>query len=361
MDSLTLSKELKRFLKENKKMIGIVTTVITMIMILVSIFSSQIQSGLNNTDVNNSEPESSAVFQFYVQNVDGNAFQNSAAIEAFFLQADRIASIEEQTGVDIQTVLDEQEANGFIKTQADRGVIGIARDGSSQVFTANVTVGTAEENLIVLQEFYDYLLSGEIGVLNNKEVFILQTPILLEDTLNNVDSEIVTEKSGINLKALIMSIMIGLFGGGIAGIFISLIAQLVKPVITYAFSFGWHEEDIFQIYNENELPKDMFQQAVLHPYKNVKVIVSQGEEHTDISNGLREYTNVNIINATDELNKNGMNIIILKDLSDINPLIKIDECIILVASYRTDKKWYTRQREILRNYNSQVKVIQLVP
>lgn len=56
-----------------------------------------------------------------------------------------------------------------------------------------------------------------------------------------------------------------------------------------------------------------------------------------------------------------MNVIVLRDLSELDPMLAMEECILVVNSGHTEKKWYARQRELLKNYDTQIKVIQLIP
>lgn len=366
MDSLTLAQELKRFLKENKKSILIITLIIMVMMIGVSIFSGKIQDRLNTQKEKDIELVSPAVFQFYVQNADGNSFHNSAVVEAFFLQPEVVDLIEKNTGVEIQEVLDEQQESGFIKTQTDRGVLGVARDGSSHVFTVNADLGTSEENLAVMGAYFDYLLSGEVAVLSDKEVFILQKPVLLDELPGSEENISVNKEvdTSFSAKNVLVSAGIGLFGGLIAGLFLTLIYQLFRKAITYAFSFSWSEDDIYQIYSlsNTELEaSSTFKQTLLHPFTDVKVILTQTKIDDSFISQFAISDKINIINSLSDLKKEHMNLIMLTDLTQIDPLLSINECIVLVKSGETDKRWYSRQRELLKNYDTQIKVIQLIP
>lgn len=364
MESLTLARELKRFIKENKIIIMIITFVILALTVGLTLLSPKIQNSLGRPMENPAEEDIPAIFQFYVQYENGESFHNSAIVEEFFFQADVVAQIEAETGVAIQEALDEQWESGFVKTQDDRGVLGVARNGTSLVFTANATLASSEENLAVMQAYFDYLQSGNIPVLEGKDVFILREPENM-DYLRAGSIEL-NEEAPTSNTAFDILLMggVGLFGGLLAGIMLALFYQLFRKVITYAFSFGWNEEDIYQSYSmteQSDREQKALQQAVLHPYMEMKVLLAQDELNEEMKNQIFQDKRVNLITDLTAARTDQMNVIVLRDLSELDPMLAMEECILVVNSGHTEKKWYARQRELLKNYDTQIKVIQLIP
>lgn len=360
MDSLTLANELRRFFKENRLRIALVTLFMIIAVTCLTLLASRLPNFDSGQDTNgNSEIGTPAIFQFYVQTEDGNSFGNSSIVEEFFLKPEVITEIENKTGVSINSMLEEQQLSGFQKTQTDRGILGVMRDGSSHVFTANASIGTEEENLAVMQAYFDYLNSGNIPVLENKEVYILKEPTNLKFLMNGSQeiefSEQVTETTA--TKKLILAIAVGMFGGLVAGVVVSFIYQLLRKVITYAFSFGWSEQDIYQSISKDDA--QAVQQTVLHPFTEMKVILVQHQDAMKL-NEIKPHEKVNFVSKTNQLKLGVMNILTVNDLSELDPLLHIEECIIFVESGKTEKKWYEKQRMQLKNYNTRIKIIQFV-
>ena len=221
MDSLTLANELRRFFKENRVMIALVTLLTVIAVIGLTFLATRLPNSDSGKDItSNTEIGTPAIFQFYVQTEDGNSFGNSAVVEEFFLQTEIVAEIEKKTGVSIAPLLEEQRLSGFKKTQTDRGILGVMRDGSSHVFTANASLGTEKENLAVMKAYFEYLNSGEIPVLDNKDVYILKEPTNLQFLMNvNEEIEFSEQVNGtVNTKNFILAGVVGLFGGIIAGV-----------------------------------------------------------------------------------------------------------------------------------------------
>lgn len=360
MDSLTLANELRRFFKENRVMIALVTLLTVIAVIGLTFLATRLPNSDSGKDItSNTEIGTPAIFQFYVQTEDGNSFGNSAVVEEFFLQTEIVAEIEKKTGVSIAPLLEEQRLSGFKKTQTDRGILGVMRDGSSHVFTANASLGTEKENLAVMKAYFEYLNSGEIPVLDNKDVYILKEPTNLQFLMNvNEEIEFSEQVNGtVNTKNFILAGVVGLFGGIIAGVVAAFIYQLLRKVITYAFTFSWNEIDIYQRLSRNEL--HTIQQTVLHPFTETKVILTQHQDALTIAE-ITSHKRVNLVSETNPLKLGVMNILTVNDLSELDPLLDISECIIFVESGKTEKRWYEKQRMQLKNYNARVKIVQFV-
>lgn len=360
MDSLTLANELKRFFKENRLIITLIA-LITMITVIGSVFFAARFTNLDTSQdtVNNKELSTPAIFQFYVQTEDGNSFNNSAVVEEFFLQPELVLEIEKKTGVSIAPLLDEQRLSGFQKTQTDRGVLGVMRDGSSHVFTASASLGTEEENLAVMEAYFDYLNNGNIPVLDNKDVYILKEPTNLQFLMNGNEeiefSEEATET--LQTKSLILAGAVGLFGGLVAGVLVTFVYQLLRKVITYAFSFEWDENDTYQRLSKNDI--HAVKQTILHPFTETKILLMQHQDVVNISEEI-SHDKVNFISNLNQLQLGVMNILTINDLSELDPFLPVGECIIFVESGKTEKEWYEKQRMQLKNYDSRIKIVQFV-
>lgn len=348
MDSATLISELARFFRENRKKIMLITLLTAVAVVLYSMVSSDIRNLLGEqTETENKSLEQPAVFDFYVLNEDGTTYENSALLEEHFLLDSVITEIEAQTGVSIKEPLLEQEKSGFQKTQYDRGILGISRNGASHVFTATTSVGTSEENLTVMEAYFDYLLTADIPAIEGKVLTVLKEPRNMQFSIGSEGEIVEVVDEGVNLVDVLLYGVVGVFAGLILGFFSILIFQLMRDVITYAFSFAWEEEDIYLKVSKSEsndaLNKRDMKNLIQHPINSSKLILSQNELDIVANYG------------------KGENVITAKDLSDLNPKNEFTECIIILDSNETEKQWYRRQRKLLRNYDARLKIVHFVP
>lgn len=366
MDSATLISELKRFVKDNRKAMALLTIIVLAAFLGVSVFSASIKEKLETPSLLENTVESPAIFQFYVLNEDGTTYENSALLEEYFLLDGIVNEVEKETGVPLKEKLEEQEKSGFIKTQYDRGIVGISRNGSSNVFTANAKVGTAEENLAVMEAYFDYLTSETMPVLQGKQLNILRDPENKDYSLGN-EGEIVGvdgDAGVLTPKKLLLLGIVGLFGGFIFAFFVCLIYQMLKKVITYSFSFSWEEQDTFLYYSKKKKDEkdnqNYWRQLILHPASDLKVILSEQELEQPYVDALADTKKVAFLKKSEELQEGKNNVLLVNDILQMDPLLDVKECIIVVESGKTHKEWYRRQKEQLKNYQSRIKIIQVI-
>lgn len=293
--------------------------------------------------------ENTAVFRFYVENEDGTVFINSSLIEEYFILPEVVERAERATSTDIAPVLEEEIGSEFQKSQYERGVLGVERNGSTQIFKMNATIGSKMENLKIAEFYFDLLNSDEIEFLQNKNIFVIEEPYIAsekiydeevydsynEDEVTNYENE---EDEPVNSLQNIVRYSVTLFLtfvlGGLIFIVYLVLKNIWKKAITHTFTyFKLPNDNLIKINksNESEFIHDEFSE---NPTKYL--IVSQ-------NGNLKYLSNFKVINS-------------LKDNQD---LITDKEIIIRIEENLTSKEWYKEQREILRKYPFNVTLLHL--
>ena len=362
MNSQIFINDIKKLLTHNKLLIAIVTVIVTIMVAFASIsfsfFSTKSDEEPLVVEGENNNP---GIFRIYVEQEDGTIYINSMIIEEYFLLPEVIAEAERKTGVEISDVLDEEVADNFEKTQYDRGALGISRNGSTHIFTFTTNVGTEAENLKVTDFYFDYLNSGELEILENKHVYIVSEPEVF-DAKSYAASDIVVEQSSMNnstafsIKEIALSILAGIILGFFTGIFVALVKSFISKKISYSFNYAVSDYDKVLAMEKGNW--DLLVRKVLHTTKNPVVIFNEGNSN-ELREELIKHSNINVISDESQLVSGMTNVAIANNLSDISPQIPLDNVVVLVDTFNTDKKWYKTIFKTIHALVSEIMIIQI--
>lgn len=332
MNSYILIQELKRLFRENKKSIYLMTGFLSLAIVGIIMFLTL--SGNTNSDVITPQEESndSALFRIYVEHEDGTVFANSMIIEEYMLLPETLAEAEKTTGVEITDILDDQLESKFVKTQYDRGVMGISRHGSTNIFTFFVNVGDANDNLKIADFYFDYLFSDEIKMLADKNINIVSEPALYDE--KSYGTSELSAKEPLELQSSELSfveIIILVVAALVIGLMLSLLyvifRNLLSKKINYAFTYGISDMDSIilldhkdeyllerTLRNTSYSPVIIFSETTIPSnllHKDIPIIISDTIEKVDLT---VKIVNPIIIIKTGETNKNWYKNL-MKDLS----------------------------------------------
>lgn len=348
MDSHTLVSEFKRFLKQEKGKLIILSIILTVVIFLVQLvpFGKSYLADKNDKDNNIQETsiENPAIFEVYIEYETGSVFTNTLLLEEAMKTDEYIQAAEKATGIEISDLLDKEEETMYVKTARDRGVIGASRNEASNIWVISARVGTERENLRVIKYFYDLFKQEEIDLLQNKPYYILSEPrVLTDDELKSPETPVEQDMTGVlSAKNLIMYVVISILGGAVIATVIMLFIPFTRKKIQYAFNYSWNEDDTFILLpslEENELEK-----VVLIPAVASKVFLIQHPQSFD---------------QLASLQNKAANVQVEESVVHLDATTHVDEVIILVRPNITDKAWYNQQRELLKIYQAPLKVIQL--
>ena len=359
-----LIKEIKRFLEKNYIKIIITGAVIAVVYTSISFLGAYLnqREELSTSPESEQEMAESGEFRFYIENTDGEVYSNITIFEEYFLLPEILNEAEKTLKVEISDLLEQQELSEFEKTIEDRGVIGVGRNQSSGIYTFRVNIGSSEDNLEVTEFYYDYLLSEEIPVLENKNLFIIEEPHLDELNGEEVGNFASTERMDTPvkvLKALVFDFILGLILGMVVSTFGYIFFAIVNKKILYSFTYNWEMSDHHLIVNKsNEEMKDAVS-LLLHPTDKQKILLSDNSSLREmITSELEKYDFVNIVRLGQKAVDDKLNILLVENFSDIDPLYQFEEIVYAIQVSSTTKRWYYKQRNLTEHYPLDTKVIQ---
>lgn len=370
--------EMLTFLKDNMKII-IITTVSIFCLFLLGIgytffTDSKINENTNNTEeqqiklnelnqnipfeaqlkpeeieliMKNLQKNGGVAFSFYTETDTGESFLANALMEELLLSRNVLERIEEEVGTTIEPSPDL--------------ALQVTLNPNTQVMTLKVGTGDRQKNQVIADAYFNLISQEDNSFFDNKTVYIVTEPEVIKSY--EIESESVTETDSsaeatndLSYKRItiyaVLAVMIGFF----AGIFIALIRNLLKKEVTDLYGFAIKDDDTVlnmsnNKYQNNTEKYDQIIHAVLHPEKKVKLILSEENLENYIVEKLNSTTN-------EQVEKNQSTILFTNSVSEVNPAISVDEVVFICKKYKTTKKWYEKQRELLKVYrSSEIKVI----
>lgn len=293
-------------------------------------------------------------FSFYIENDSAEQFTNYNLMKQLLISPETLAYIEEKSGREI-------EPSPF-------HAVNMSLDHDTYVLTLSIGTGNYNDNKAIAQAYYEGIVNGEIPFFStNKNVYEVSQPAKsnIEEVMPTNGENTNTENESVSLTtiaALAIAVIIGSF---VLGVFIALIYAMNRKVITDPFSYAQRDDDV--ILNLSPLAGSMpgetgietIEHAIMHPKKKTKVILSEQllpseliTKLTDSFSPLNEYNAV----STDIDNSYAS---IFNDLTKVNPLLPVEEVVIICEKDKTTKNWYNRQRSLLKNYQADIKIIQI--
>lgn len=342
MSSKVFFREFGRFLKENR------TIYITFAVVGIVIFGISQFLGSNDVEkeeetIQIQENTRMATFIFYVENTDQSVYTNSNFLDSVFLSSEYVDGAEINTNIEISELIEKQLESGFVPTLLDRGYIGLGRNVHNETMQFQVKLGTEEENLAVANYYFDLLLNDEIPFLNNKTIYIVSEPYLAELTEENISASNKTSSDS-SLPVLLLKGMLFTGGGLIVGILTMFLYHFFTNKINYAFSYEVDASDTFFMFRNNNAE---FVNTVVNPSYGKKLVLSQEKFSDPLKHKMTGGKAEKIFFS---------NQLILE-----NPAENFEEIVFVIIENQTDKEWYYKQREVLKNFSVPVKIIQISP
>ncbi|UJF15244.1 hypothetical protein LZ578_09725 [Jeotgalibaca sp. MA1X17-3] len=349
MDSHTLLSEFKRFMKQEKgKLLALSITFAILIFLvqLIPFGKHYIAENFTDKDKNKTETsiENPAIFEVYIEYETGSVFTNTLLLEEAMKTDSHILAAEKETGIEISDLLDKEDETGYVKTARDRGTLGASRNEASNIWVVSAKVGTEQENLEVINYFYNLYQEQAIDLLENKPYYILSEPrVLSDDELKSPETPVEQDMTGVlSIKNLVLYAVIAVLGGTVLSTILLLFIPFTKKKIQYAFNYSWNEDDTFILLLH--LEKNELEKVVMVPATASKLFLIQEAASLD--------------QLTDLQNK-ATQLQIEESIVNLDTTTTVEEVIILIQPNITDKAWYNQQRELLKIYQAPLKIIQL--
>lgn len=285
-------------------------------------------------------------FNFYVENEDATPFVNYNLLKKLLITPDVMGAIQDKAGVSIKSNLDD--------------VVNITLDTTSNLLEMSIGTGNYKTNKAIANTLYNAMKDGKIQFFNNKSIYMSSVPVKNKKALATTEGTISLESTSLSTKKVVIyGFLVGIFSI-ILGIIIAIMYSATRKEISDTFTYSYKEDDV--LLNFNNLKDSSIQEkneriihAIIHPKRNTKLVLSE----TDLNEQLKIDLENKLNTISQELEIQPFTMVVAKDLSEVNPLLQIDEVTIIIKKKETTKIWYKNQRNLLENYNAPVKVIQI--
>jgi len=359
------SLEIKRFLNDYKIFI-IVGSIIFAISFAVftGVIDSQQEEPAQEAqeDFNPSSEEilndaQPAYFQLYIEYEDGRTFTNSSIINQYFNLSSVKEEVQQETGVDIESVEEEIYLND-LSDEID--IINVSKNGTNHLITASFNLGNEQENIMIAEYYYnDILFNEDSAFFEGKTPFVFVEPKISERTettdesSNDVSEETVSPES--NIGSHIINTLVGFIVGIAIMIGLALLKVLFGKKLTYSFTYEIDENEKFILYDKNLQNEENLSQFVAIPFGRRKIVVSEqkmGETSKDLLSGNKDV-------GFNQKREPKIALTGKHSLADINATADISEILIIIHPSKTTRKWYNIQKQFTGIYGVPVKIIQI--
>lgn len=298
--------------------------------------------------------ETGVAFSFYLEKEPAESFNSPSLLKELLISPSMIQTIEEETNLKI-------EPNPEL-------VVDVGLNPDNALLTITIGTGNEKNNKIIANEYFKIISEESDPFFENKSVFITDKPESVEKITTKEEKQaeagITSSMSlgGLSLKRISLLTIIVIILGAIIGVGIALINSLFKKEVNEIYGFACQDEDIFlnlsNVENSSAEEKDnQIVHSIIHPAKKVKLILAEENIEENIIIKLQKENTIQLENESfSTVNFNNL-VLVAKSIIDIDPKIAIDEIIFICKKNKTSKKWYTKQRKLLGNYNALIKII----
>ncbi|WP_161878216.1 hypothetical protein [Alkalibacterium sp. MB6] len=337
MDLKSFSLEVWQLIKDYKKLIASLAIIFSLLFAGVRLLMQwDFQTVGTETIETEGVPSN---FDLFIEQDNLGTFTNSYLIEILATQPEVVSSMEQETGIVIQDVLDEFSEN-FDPVYTNEDPINIERNTSTNVMTVTIGVGTSEENQELAEAYYSWVSESEHPFFDDKNVYLLSEPEATEEEPVFVNGEGPTA----SIVSVILMAGIGLVFGIVAAIAIAILKALLHDKILYSFTYGWKSDDIYM--RELNQAGDKVAYDILSGHADKVVILT---EHP-----LSE----ELVNALTKMGQHQFSI--HSNVTSIPIDERFEECSIIIQRKLTSKDWYASQRKNLKLYPSaRTKIIEI--
>lgn len=386
MNNMPTKNDVVRFLKDKKKTIAF-TTLLVLGVYLVGIFFAMMQKD-KPTLPNVSDPEFSEVeelitkerltkntynkltelekeylmeklqenaayFSFYVETSKDESLNDSGLLEELFLSQEAVSQIDSKTKKAFVPVLS----------------VDVVKQEDSDYLNLFIATGNPVKNKEIARTYKKMLEEKSLAFLENKNVYILADIKIKEMDSEGLDAE----KGGVQnnnvestsflsspRRTAVLSVAVLVFGI-MLGILIAILQDMKQKEIHSLYTLPTKLDDTIidlTAYKASQQEKELAH-AILYPMHNVKVVLTDNEVPNSVLESLHAYGTVTQSGQNGEGKGTHTHFYVTDVLHGIRPDVIIDEIILIVEVGKTSKRWYEKNRVLLENYESELKIIRI--
>lgn len=269
-----------------------------------------------------------SAFSMFIELENQETFNNPNALREFLIVDETVAKVEAMSGYSL----------GPIPSL----VVNV--EESSGIQTIIIGSGDVEANKEIARAYRQLLINGEVPLIQDKIVYEIgeEVEVIEEQTFMEIISQNVASTSPLTV---VIGSVLSMIIGTIIGVFIALIRTIYQKEIPLLYGYELNDSDTILLYSKlKNVDENNIEQSVAHAINRnqhkKKLILAQHTLSEELKNSIEE------------------SIPVFQELSEANPLITVDEVIILTRQNKTLKSWYENQRLKIERLNVPVTVIQ---
>lgn len=364
MDRGYMLKEYWQFLKENIKLIILVTVVTLLAFVGVQLLSDDAPATTKNDHLVEVEFDDELMqeylnedfdllteiqqgllleylaseaytFEFYIEDENQNPYTQYRTLKELLTTKEMTQKIEEKVGFKF-------------KPDSKRGVI-LGLEPGTNLMWVTVGVGDEEANLAFAQAYLDLLSSEDFNFLENKTIYLINNEPIPVESLETTEPESVEAPMTGNSSVIVTAILAATVGV-IAGIIVAFIKLFTSKRISYLYDYDTSED--VRIYkflsNKNHRVDGDISYAVAMPPHSHYMLLTESALAQDQLTALEQTLPTNAV-----LNR-------VHDLSTIAVDDQLSsQIVVLIERNKTTKEWYKNQRNKLELLNVAYKIVQI--
>lgn len=297
--------------------------------------------------------ENAAYFSFYVETSKDESLNDSGLLEELFLSQEAVSQIDSKT------------KKAFVPELS----VDVVKQEESDYLNLFIATGNPVKNKEIARAYKEMLEEKSLAFLENKNVYILADIKIKEMDPEGLD----TEKDGVlnngventsflssPKKTAVLSVAVLIFGF-MLGILLAILQDMKQKEIHSLYTLSTKLDDTIidlTAYKMSKQEKELAH-AILYPMHNVKVVLTDNEVPESVVEKLQAYGTVTQLGEKRESKDTHTHFYVTNALHGIRPDVIIDEIILLVELGKTSKHWYEKNRLLLENYESELKIIRI--
>lgn len=299
-----------------------------------------------------------ASFSFFAEHVDGYPFSNNAILASYIKTPNILRDVEQETGTQIIDVIQNTDNTIYFKSEdatqmTEMRVLGVSKTPNEHLNELYVNIGNEEDNLKIVNYFYEAIINNEIPLLDDKNVYIFQEPQILEIEANELEAneklEISEDTAVKTADPFGTTIIVGGALGLIVILIILIVAAFFSKKLYYLFTYSIRENDSFLLVDNNLEYGEELDFLLNSPTDSENIVITEVED--SISN--------DAINS--KLNRlvSSKNITKVNNIFEIKDFTNVGRLIYIIEEGQTKRSWYNKQRRYDDFYNLPTVLVQI--
>lgn len=294
-----------------------------------------------------------ASFKFFAEHEDGYPFTNNLLLFNYFITPDVMSEAEAATQTNIIDIMMKTNNEIFFSPSdstltGDRTkskVFGLSKSPDTHINELYVNVGNEEDNLALVNYFYEMVMNNEVPILDNKIIYLFQEPRILDIEVREPIEEIEVATA----EPFGTTVVVGVTLGLVLTIGLLVTISFFSKKLYYLFTYSIRENDSYILMDKKFDFKNDIEFLLASPAQSKNVIITED---------INKIRNNELNEKVTELIKNNK-LFKVNNIFEINELENIGRLVYIVEEGITDRSWYNKQRRYDEIYEYPTVIIQI--